>query len=275
MPAPSFLKKLFANPSGENFVIAFRNIPLLNRIAIACMPRHTDYKKDSLRNVVRKKIHFQLDLSDWVDWNIFFDNEVEPKENLFRQIKSVMFVFDIGANMGETSLTMAKQVGVTGEVFSFEPSPVNFKKCLHNISLNKNLKNRIKLFNLALGENEGTALLQTRDEHNFGMNTISVTGTEVKMKTLDLFFQEEKIPQCNLIKMDVEGFELKILKGAESTLKKFKPVLFLELNQELLQQQGDSVSSLFSFLNKHQYKIIDPQLSEEEFSNGHYDIIAV
>ncbi len=275
MAAPSFLKKLFANPSGEKFVLTFRNIPLLKRVAIAFMPRHTDYNKDSLRKVVRKKISYQLDLSDWVEWNIFFKNEVEPREDLFKKVKPGMLVFDIGANMGETSLNIAKQVGVTGRVFSFEPSPINFKKCLTNISLNENLKNRINLFNVALGEKEGVAFLQTRDEHNLGMNAIGVTGIQIQMNTLDNIFFEEKIQHCDLIKMDVEGFELKVLKGAEQILKKFKPILFLELNQQLLQQQGNSVSSLISLLKNHNYKIVEPIVSEEELTKGHYDIIAV
>lgn len=275
MAAPAFLKKLFANPSGEKIVLTFRNIPVLNRLAIACMPRHIFYKKDSFRTVNRNGINYQLDLSDWVEWNLYFKNNLNPEEKLFGLVKEGMTVLDIGANIGELTLNFAKQVGANGKIFSFEPSPINFRKCSHNISLNENLKNKITLFNLALGEKEGVAYLQTRDEHNLGMNSIGETGVEVQMKTLDAVVLENKIQQCDLIKMDVEGFELKVLKGAVKTISDFKPILFMEMNNELLQRQGDSVSDLLNWLKQNQYKIVDPVLNESKFLKGHYDIVAV
>ncbi|MEI7801134.1 MAG: FkbM family methyltransferase [Bacteroidota bacterium] len=273
MSAPDFLKKLFANPFGEKIVLAYRNIPVLNRLAIASMPRHIFYKKNSFRTVNRNGINYQLDLSDWVEWNLYFKNNINPNEKLYELVKVGMTVFDIGANIGELTLNFEKRVGANGKIFSFEPSPVNFKKLSRNISLNENLKNKITLMNLALGEKAVTAFLQTRDEHNLGMNSIAEAGVEVQMKTLDHVVAENKIQQCSLIKIDVEGFELKVLKGATQTLQQFKPILFLELNQKLLQQQGDSVSSLINWLKIHNYKIVDPIISEEELANGHYDIV--
>ncbi len=275
MAAPDFLKKLFANPSGEKIVLAFRNIPVLKRLAIACMPRHTFYKKDTFRIVNRNGINYQLDLSDWVEWNLFFKNNLNTEEKLFELIKNGMTVFDIGANIGELTLNFAKQAGGTAKIFSFEPSPINFKKLSRNILLNENLKNKITLMNIGLGEKEGTAFLQTRDEHNLGMNSIGETGTEVQMKSLDAVVFENNIQKCDLIKMDVEGFELKVLKGAVKTISAFKPILFMEMNNELLHRQGDSVSDLLNWLKQTQYKIIDPALKEADFLHGHYDIVAV
>lgn len=239
------------------------------------MPLHSFYQNDTFRIVNRNGINYQLDLSDWVEWNLYFKNNLNPEEKLFELVKDGMTVIDIGANIGELTLNFAKRVGANGKIFSFEPSPINFQKCERNISLNENLKNNITLFNLALGEKEGTAYLQTRDEHNLGMNAIGEIGVEVQMKTLDTVVLENKIQKCGLIKMDVEGFELKVLKGAAKTISDFKPILFMEMNNELLLRQGDSVSDLLYWLKQHQYKVVDPVLNESEFLKGHYDIVAI
>lgn len=274
MPVPDFIKKYFANPSGEKFVLAFRNIPLLFRIAIACMPRHTFYKKATYRIVNRKGINYQLDLSEWVDWNIYFHNEVEPREKLFSFIKEAMIVIDIGANMGEVSLNIANRVGETGKVYSFEPSSTNYNKCFQNMLLNEKLKNAIDLNFCALGDKSTSAFLEIADKNNLGMNSISDSGEKIEVRKLDDIVAEKNISKIDLIKLDVEGYELKVLKGAEQCIKKLHPALFIELDDELLKKQGDSAFLLLNWLKEHEYKIIDPLLSTEELVNGHFDIIA-
>ena len=274
MPVPDFIKKYFANPSGEKFVLTFRNNPVLLRIATACMPRHTFYKKATYRIVNRKGINYQLDLSEWVDWNIYFHNEVEPREKLFSLIKEGMIVIDIGANMGEVSLNIANRVRETGKVYSFEPSSTNYKKCFQNILLNEKLKNSIDLNFCALGDKSTSAFLKIADKNNLGMNSISDSGEKIEIRKLDDIVAEKNISKIDLIKLDVEGYELKVLKGAEQCIKKFHPALFIELDDELLKKQGDSSFLLLNWLNEHNYKIIDPLLSTEELVNGHFDIIA-
>ncbi len=274
MPAPNFIKKIFANPTGEKIVLVFRNIPLLNHCAIACMPLHTFYQKETYRLVTRKGINYQLDLSDWVEWNIYFKNEVEPREKLFSIVRHGMTVIDIGANVGEITLNMAKRVGENGKVFSFEPSSTNHHKCSRNISLNEPLIKTIELYSFGLGENTTSGFLEVNDKNNFGMNSISNSGEKIELQKLDVVVIEKNISKIDLIKLDVEGYELKVLKGAEKSIKQFHPKLFIELDNELLKKQGDSALSLLNWLQENDYKIIDPILSAEELANGHFDIIA-
>jgi len=275
LAAPLFLKKIFANPAGERFVLALRKIPLLNMVSIACMPKHFHYKKNSVREVSRNDIVYHLDLSNWIEWNLFFKNKINDEENLYSLVKENMTVLDIGANMGELTLNFAKIVSEKGRIISFEPSWENFSKLSQNVFLNLKLKDRIRLYNVALGDTSGNSFLQKNDEHNSGMNSIGLTGEAVVMKSLDDIFSEEKFEHCDLIKIDVEGFELKILKGAETVIKKFKPILYLEVNNDLMKPHGDSVSDLMRWFNSNCYKIIHPVMSEEKFYSGHYDITAI
>ncbi len=272
--APSFLKKLFANPSGEKIVLALRNIPMLYRIAIACMPRHTFYSKDSFRTVNRNGINYQLDLSDWVEWNIYFHNDVEPRKKLYSMVKPGKTVIDIGANIGETTLNMAKLIGSTGCVISFEPSTNTYKKCLRNIALNDTLSNRINLHGFALGEKNESAFLQIAEQTNRGMNFISTSGEKIEIKKLDDVLVDEKKVKIDLIKMDVEGYELKVLKGAERLINQHHPKLFIELDNDLLNKQGDSSFALLEWLTAHHYQVTEPNIPEAELLHGHFDIIA-
>jgi hypothetical protein len=82
-----------------------------------------------------------------------------------------------------------------------------------------------------------------------------------------------------LIKVDVEGFELHVLRGAEKTLRQCKPALFIELDDNNLSDQGDSAEKLVSYLEDLGYAITDagtgaPVRSGKPFTNCHTDIIA-
>lgn len=87
-------------------------------------------------------------------------------------------------------------------------------------------------------------------------------------------------PTVNLIKIDVEGYELRVLLGAEATLKKFYPILFIEINDANLCYQGDSARDLIQFLFRIGYTRITNATTEqlisidEDITNQHLDIIA-
>ena len=113
---------------------------------------------------------------------------------------------DVGAYLGAYTLRAAKS-GCT--VYAFEPNPYSFKILSLNVKDN-GFDNYVKLFNVAVGDREDEAFIAL----DFDTTRVSNNGYKVKMITLDSL----KLRKVNWLKVDVEGFEKEVLRGAESTL---------------------------------------------------------
>lgn len=125
-------------------------------------------------------------------------------------------VIDGGAHVGSWTMYLSN---IFDEVYSFEPNPYNFE-CLR---LNtENLEN-VKIFNVALGKEEGEGA------YNWGGNSGAgyiTEGDGVKIITIDSL----DLPGLDLLKLDIEGFEPQALMGAEKTIKKYRPTVLVERN---------------------------------------------
>ncbi len=274
-----FIKSFFCNRTGELIIISFTSVPLLKNLFFLLRPRHTDYIPGTLRVVKRNNIQYELDISDWVEWNIYFKNKIEPREKLYSLANKENTVIDVGVNIGETLLNLASVVGNKGRVIGFEPNPVVFIKCKKNISLNPLLKN-ISLQLCALGKDNSELFLNINDERNKGMVSLSHSGKrdKVKVMTLDYYLQNENLRRVDLIKIDVEGFEMNVLTGAEHTINKFHPKLFIELDNNLLLQQQSSAKELIRWLLQREYTIVNAENNntvtlDQQFETCHFDII--
>lgn len=145
-----------------------------------------------------------------------------------RYLKSGDWAVDIGANVGTTLLPMAKCVGPNGYVVGFEPQPL-IAQCLQsNLTMNDILHARI--ISAACGKNTGIAYvppLDYRAASNYGAVALTEDGLPVPMISLD----DLKLSRCNLIKIDVEGHEWDVIQGAEQTLIRHRPILYMEAKQ--------------------------------------------
>jgi len=133
-------------------------------------------------------------------------------------------VIDVGAHIGAFTLRIARHVN---RVIAVEPEPVNYKFLTINIHLNK-LKDKVFLYNLALGDKDEQVYLD-RNGYGFGRTKITTERTEYSscMRTMDSFVEGIGLEQVDLIKIDTEGAELKILRGAKDTIKRCKPDLLV------------------------------------------------
>jgi FkbM family methyltransferase len=133
-------------------------------------------------------------------------------------------IFDIGAHVGFYSLLAAEITGPTGQVFAFEPLPRNFNYLKKHIEIN-NYKN-VNPFNVAVSDKDGFAFFN-EGENDF-TGHLADNG-EIKVKTIgiDEWINSGKLPVPDVLKIDVEGAEFSVLKGAANLLKKRHPVIFL------------------------------------------------
>lgn len=147
---------------------------------------------------------------------------------------------DVGANVGHLTLAAANMVGPVGRVFSLEPHPKTARYLCGNVTLN-GVKN-VTVIRAAAGECPGAARLTSRRSDD--LNFISNRGIEVPVVTLDSFIPELSI---RLLKVDVEGAELMVFKGARKTLARTE-FLYFECFEIFTQRFGYSPSQLFEFL---------------------------
>jgi FkbM family methyltransferase len=133
-----------------------------------------------------------------------------------------------GANIGVWTLQGAMIVGAQGKVHAFEPNPATFEKLQHNIRLNA-LEGKVRASCVACGDREGGMPLVCNEEHNTSRVTADAVekAVMVPMTTLDRALAE--IP-VHGIKIDVEGYEMHVLKGAREILLRSKPWLCIEFN---------------------------------------------
>jgi FkbM family methyltransferase len=181
-------------------------------------------------------------------------------------------VVDIGAHIGRYTIISSKRVGQNGKVIAIEAHPGNFEMLNRNIKLN-NLTNVIPL-NYAAYSKQTKLDLYWYMENSTGHNSIMLNYkstnykgnfVQVNTNTLDdlLLQQQNGINEVNWIKIDVEGAELEVLKGAVNTLSKSKDIsLLIEIHT--LQDGTNSYNQIIQFLKVYNFKIEFEKPYEDE-----------
>jgi len=221
-------------------------------------------KNLDLTNKIVKVNGYNLELlpnDDGISTELALFNTHEPlNTKLFAQnLKEGMICFDIGANIGYYTLLESKIVGDSGKIIAIEPSPVNFKQLQKNIQ-NENANN-VELYQMAGGDKNGT-LKFLLDPHSNLSRIISKEESEkisgniidVPVKKLDSFLDELSIKSLDLIRMDVEGYEFNILEGMKNSIKKFKPMIQMEVHTRIL--GNEKTQKLLEWLLEENYEVI-------------------
>ncbi len=180
-------------------------------------------------------------------------------------------VLDVGANIGTHAVFFAQKVGNAGLVYALEPQRVSYEFLCGNIALNR-LLNVIPL-QVAVGERAGQImipLLNPAVPQNFAALQIEghTQGDHVQLIPID----ELHLKRCNMIKIDVEGMEQQVLRGAKQTIRAFHPFLFVENNtregspetvQWIFEQDYDAYWHIANYYNPDNFF----QNAKDVFSN--------
>jgi FkbM family methyltransferase len=166
-------------------------------------------------------------------------------------------VWDIGANVGHYTELFAKRAGQNGRVIAFEPSPEN---AMTLRSLAKTVPS-VVVMEMALGNTDGrTYLLVGTDRlgatSTIGNNTANKPSTEVEIRAGDSIVETNPIYEPNIVKIDVEGHEISVLKGMLRTLSSARArAVFVELHFGLLKARALSPSDAVTLLTSAGYEI--------------------
>ena len=164
-------------------------------------------------------------------------------------------VLDIGANIGYYALMEGKAVGPKGKVYAVEPVPRNFQILRENIRLNS-LEN-VEAFNFALGDKNGSTKMHISNKSNW--SRVIKTNIpdkieeiiDVEMKTVDNFIENKPTP--SFIRMDVEGYEVNILRGMENLIKNDRLSIFVEFHPQFISNEDKKY--FFDVLEGNKFKI--------------------
>lgn len=214
----------------------------LNSDTLVLIPYLEDYGI-----VIQPSIRNQRTISDLIFEGPGYLPEFSLVKNLRNGLRPGFIYVDVGANIGTTIWLFA---GKASQIVAFEPIPNLFNTIRKSVIANG--VTHVDLRQLAIGDKVGT--VKMGDNDNSSIVTIGDPDSlEIQISTLDMELSNRSV--IDLIKIDVEGFELRVLKGARKLLSIHKPLLLIEVHPGFLKQYGDSMVELLSFLDDCEYSV--------------------
>ena len=211
-------------------------------------------------------ITYQLDLGEYIDSAIYFGGCFEPDTTaaINRLCRPGMTVVDIGANVGCHALRFARLVGEAGRVVAFEPMAWARGKLSRNIELN-GFRN-ITVEPVALSDSPGSREAYFRSSWLSGEESdpSSLRRDTIPFDTLDGYVEGRGLGRVHMVKLDVDGHEFRVIRGAARTLAAHRPLVLIELGPHLLAGAGDDIKEMVEFLSSLGYKFFD-EASFEKF----------
>jgi FkbM family methyltransferase len=229
---------------------------------------------EPIRAQVEENLNLLLDPKDLIGNEILTEGNWEPEtwEWMASRLPPGGVFADVGTHIGYHSIKAAKRVGPMGRVLSFEPNPGTAAQLKENIRYS-GLSN-IKLHEFACADHEGEAEFFAAGRGNTGRSSLSAENAlgdgeirpyRVRLRPLDAVITESAIQRLDLMKVDVEGAELMVLRGAEQTLRRFRPVLLVELIDKNLESMKTSRVEVIEFLSALGYRVSRAIFDNVEF----------
>ena len=176
--------------------------------------------------------------------------ELQMLDDIRKRVPPSGVFVDCGANIGNHGVYFGV-ICKASKVYAFEPVKETYNILLKNISLNK-LECTINDYSIALGKENTNGKLIVRDANNLGTSTIQECpeGDIVIRKLDDIVFADNDrgLKGIDLVKIDVEGMELDVLRGAKKVINKFRPLLYVEI------QTDEEFRAILDFLSPYGYE---------------------
>jgi FkbM family methyltransferase len=246
------MEELFAKLARNLFIIpgGYFIVQLLKKVFLK------PTKSDSWRIFKFRGVCMKVDISKHMGRSIYWRgaHDWRPIFTMEKILQPGNVMIDVGANQGEYTLWAARKVFPNGKVLAFEPMESLFEQLQENINLNPRFAQIITPFKLGLSDHKGDINLYGKANDNEGVNTIYPTTEhqiliqKIALDSLDNHLAYQDISRIDLIKIDVEGAELQVLRGAKKALLEFKPSLIIEINEQACQAAGYQGMDILNYL---------------------------
>ncbi|PIE86377.1 MAG: hypothetical protein CSA05_00730 [Bacteroidia bacterium] len=245
-----------------------------------------------------KGITYELDLKEGLDLSMYlfggFQKHVTNSSLI--NISEYDTIFDVGGNFGFMALQYAKKSG-NATIFSFEPTHYAISKFKRNLELNPDLSDRINIINTYISDKPSEKsniqafsswrvdTINNKDKKRHSVHLgIEKSADGVKTTTLDRFCHKNNINKVDFIKIDTDGHEPFVLKGATKLITENRPTIIFEIGKYVMTEKGIDFNFYLDFFNEKSYqlfnakseKIINKSNWEDIIPNlGTIDVVAI
>ena len=231
-----------------NFLIKF---PVLKRLIPSLYKKYIFFFNKYKKKIIINDVIYDLDLRHLIDRRFFFHNGYE--DELFNPLNDIVnkykidFFLDIGSCWGVYSLRLAG-IHKNLRILAFDPIKTNIERL--NISIEKNNFENIECFHTAIGSKKDKVTLGATEKYspNYEINeTNSVINETSELNSLDFLLEIKD--KSLILKIDTEGYEFEVLKGAINLLNNNKCFCQIEI-------KNNNKEKVFSFLNDLNYNLV-------------------
>jgi FkbM family methyltransferase len=237
------------------------------RIAAAINKQFPAMQSNALARA-RMQLGYEMtvDLRAQTEFLAYYTGEYDTDNirSVLRLVEPHWTILDVGANIGFWSVPLARALNESGRLHSFEPVSSNFRLLSANVKENC-LTPVVHTHQLGLSDRSGTVEISLREDFVGGSETGNAAividdddsrfqCVQVKIQPLDALSDSLALDRLDFIKIDIEGHEHKFLTGAARTIARFRPILFMEINDQYYERQGLDPTALFQdWLLEHSY----------------------
>jgi FkbM family methyltransferase len=205
------------------------------------------------------RLHYSIlvDLRSTTEYLAYYlgDYDTESIRGLLRLFRPEWTILDVGANIGFYTIPMAFAVRPGGCLHAFEPVASNFARLSENVREN-NLDHVVRLHQIGLSDQTAVLQIGLREGFPDGAETGNAAlvidhddsrfeCVDVKVAPLDDIVPSLAIDRLDFVKLDIEGHEDKFLAGAHRTIRRFRPIIYMEINNFFYERRGLDATSLF------------------------------
>jgi FkbM family methyltransferase len=237
------------------------------------------YRRFQASGLMRSRLGRRLFESAYLSYKILL--EAGPVAPLRRFVEPGTWTIDVGANIGMFTLRFSRWVDGAGRVIAIEPEAQNFRSLQRRIAASRT-GSRVTAIRAVAAEAPGIRHLVVNPDHP-GDHKLGIGGVPIVAVTIDALLAEHDNPKVSLMKIDVQGAEMHVLRGASHMLERCHPALFIEVDDPGLRNQGSSAKELVDFLALRGYRAhrlrhfrrIEPVELSDLGRDGYEDILFV
>jgi FkbM family methyltransferase len=205
------------------------------------------------------RLHYSIlvDLRSTTEYLAYYlgDYDTESIRGLLRLFRPEWTILDVGANIGFYTIPMASAVQGGGRLHAFEPLACNCSRLNENVRRN-GLDHVVQLHQIGLSDQNAVLRISLREDFAKGAETGNAAIVidhdderfaclDVRVAPLDEIVPSLAIDRLDFVKLDIEGHEDKFLAGARGTIQRFRPIIFLEINDRFYERRGLDATAVF------------------------------